>query len=241
MKKFGLKYISTLILLIILNGQIFGQDVKSDLLAMKKVYMGEQSICLDLHYYTHVNTIKGEPIEYFSSPACFKGMCSYQMVDSVESIINESYSLIVDHKYKTILRRDLSEQEKKQLKSMNTSMIDFESFLQQYNVEEYKKFTKDSAVYTFKKITTENPQEIKLIFNPKNHRIIEVQVKSLAKQEVVSETDTYFGFPIIRVLYKNQNRVKKDKSFFTDKKYLKKVNNKFVATKQFSSYEVVAN
>lgn len=241
MQKISFKYCFLFALTLVLKANLYAQDANSDLSAIQKVYMGEQAICVDLHYYKHVNTVKSNALEQFSGPACFKKESSYQMVDSVESIINKNYSLIVDHKYKTILRRELSEQEIEQLKAMNSSTLDFSNFLENYKVNDYKKFAKDSAVYTFKSLSAENPHEINLVFNPKNYNILELQVKYLIKQDVESATSTYFGFPIIRVVYKNHKKVKKDKLFFTETKYLKKVGDIFEATKEYKGYEVVAN
>ena len=58
MQKISIKYCFLFALTLVLKANLYAQDANSDLSAIQKVYMGEQAICVDLHYYKHVNTKK---------------------------------------------------------------------------------------------------------------------------------------------------------------------------------------
>ncbi len=231
--------LSIFLALLLSSVSVFSQDAKKDLAAITEVYLGDNAVWIDLEYSKYVNKVKGNPLEEFSGVACYLKNSSYQMADSVESIITNNYSIVVDHKYKTILKSKLNVIEAQEIKKRSSS-LDFSAFLESFKVLDYKKINRDSALYIFQSKLGE-PQEITMIFNPRNYKIHEVQMKFLSKQDVSSDKTTYFGYPIVRVVYRTHKKVKKKKEFFTDKRFLIKKGDKEIATKKYSSYKVVAN
>ena len=228
-----------LLALLLSSVSVFSQDAKKDLAAITEVYLGDNAVWIDLEYSKYVNVVKGNPLEKFPGVACYLKNSSYQMADSVESIITDDYSIVVDHKYKTILKAKLTALEAEEIKKRSSS-LDFSAFLINFKVLDYKKINRDSSYYIFKSKIGE-PQEITMIFNPRNHKMHEVQMKFLMKQDVSSDKTTYFGYPIVRVVYRTHKKVKKKEEFFTDKRFLIKKGDKEIATKKYRSYKVVVN
>ena len=221
------------------SGSLFFFFFNSDFTKIKNAYTTKSALFVDVIFEKYVNKVSNTPLEVLTGEACYRLHSTYEMYDSVVSITTPDYHLLVDHNYKRITRENTTDLQSKMMKSAIKG-VDFNMFLKHFEVLSYKKAARDSAFYILKN-KVGDPQEFTIIFNPSNFRLKEVLMKYLVQQEVGSKTTTYYGYPLVRVLYKNNKKISNSAAnyFFDIKNYLVIKDEKLTTSSKYKEYQYI--
>lgn len=127
------------------TGYVFSQKPKEDILKINKAYM-DKKITMKLSYSLYKNHAAKNVFQTESAEVKQNGDLNWTRIGPVESITNETYSLIVNHKQKriTMLGKKLNTKSKTNPLGMN-----LDSILQRCKKVEFKKVNEHQNAYEF--------------------------------------------------------------------------------------------
>ena len=237
----GLKYKLTVFLTVLIGG-LFSQDLVSDMKKIHNRYHGGDCWQISLNYESYLNQVSGAPVEKQSGELFIQNKNTLQKIFNNEILKTESYSLLVNHEEKQIVKN--YEFQEDQLNS-SSAIPEYSKIPSFFNVESFTKST-DGKIGTYILKSKDEMQPVKnkviVMFDLKNHDLKEIQLWFLGTSIIDEETNTNSGKPIVRLVYNTQTKIKRKKEqFFTDAKYLSKIDGKDVLNAPYQNYNLVVN
>lgn len=215
------------------------QDFKKDMINLSNKMFNAKSMSYKLHYNMYLDNDFSKPYQQRdiklikSSPynlACSDG--------SNEFVFNKDMRLLVNHKYKRIIATPQTGKVVDQSEIMNLIETRFDTLMMAYENVSSKKISDDIVEYNCK---MKAGAYDKIIVKYNTKRCVLEKVTFYHKSPIKKrETDTKSHPVVIELIYKDFDfNPKINEDSFSQKKYIKKQDNKYVLAGTFSTYSFI--
>lgn len=215
------------------------QDFKKDMIALSNKMLKAKSISYKLHYNMYLDYDFTAPYQQRdiklvkSSP--YNLVCSD---GSNEFVFNKDARLLVNHKYKRIIITPQSNKNFRQNEILNFIETGFDTLMMAYDKVNSKKISDDVVEYECR---MKAGIYLKIIIQYNTKKCILEKATFYHKAPIKKiEKDTKTHPVVLELIYKDFDfNPKMSEDLFSQKKYLKMEENKYVLVSAFSSYSFI--